>query len=127
MVSQPGNWRQRLKDEWLLLAFASLAVLLALIDPHPLADHQRWLQLPTLAGLLGLLIAIQGIRDSGLVQHLASTLVARAHSQRVIGLLLVTITAVLSMALTNDVSLFLIVPLTLAIGAPSPTCPCCAW
>jgi len=119
MVNRPVSWRQRLKDEWLLLAFVLLALLLALIDPRPLADHQRWLQLPTLAGLLGLLIAIQGIRDSGLVQHLAGALVARAHSQRVIGLVLVTMTAVLSMVLTNDVSLFLIVPLTLAIGAIS--------
>jgi Na+/H+ antiporter NhaD/arsenite permease-like protein len=115
---RPG-WRQRLQDEWLLLAFATLAVLLALLDPRPPADYREWLQLPTLAGLLGLLIAIQGIRDSGLVQHIAGALIARAHSQRVIGLLLVTLAAVLSMVLTNDVSLFLIVPLTVAIGGLS--------
>lgn len=116
-MSKP--WRQRLKDEWLLLAFALLALVLALADPHPWSDYRRWLQLPTLAGLLGLMIAIQGIRDSGLVQHLAGMLVARAHSQRTLGLLLVSITAVLSMVLTNDVSLFLIVPLTVAAGGIS--------
>jgi Na+/H+ antiporter NhaD/arsenite permease-like protein len=38
---------------------------------------------------------------------------------RSLGLLLVTATALLSMVLTNDVSLFLIVPLTLAIGGMS--------
>lgn len=113
------TWRQHLRDEWLLAAFALLALALALFDPHPWSDYQRWLQLPTLAGLLGLMIAIQGIRDSGLVQHLAGALVARAHSQRMLGLLLVSITAVLSMVLTNDVSLFLIVPLTVAAGGIS--------
>ncbi|WP_266169762.1 SLC13 family permease [Dyella subtropica] len=118
-MNHRASWRQHLKNEWLLLAFALLAVLLAVIDPRPLSDHQRWLQGPTLAGLLGLLVAIQGIRDSGLVQHMAGALVARAHSQRVIGLLLVTITALLSMVLTNDVSLFLIVPMTVAIGGIS--------
>ena len=75
-----------------------------------------WLQLPTLAGLMGLLIAIQGIRDSGWVQHAAATLVPQMHSLRRLGLLLVAATALLSMVLTNDVSLFLMVPLTVAIG-----------
>jgi len=110
------GWRQRLRQEWLLLAFALLAVALALLDPQPLADYRRWLQIPTLAGLLGLLVAIQGIRDSGLVQHAAGALVARVHTLRGLGLLLVASTALLAMVLTNDVSLFLIVPLTLAIG-----------
>jgi len=110
------GWRQRLRQEWLLLAFALLAVALALLDPQPLADYRRWLQIPTLAGLLGLLVAIQGIRDSGLVQHAAGALVARVHTLRGLGLLLVASTALLGMVLTNDVSLFLIVPLTLAIG-----------
>ena len=114
-----GGWRARLKSEWLLLLFAALGLLLAALDPQPLAAYRRWLQWPTLAGLLGLLIAIQGIRDSGLVQHAAVSLVARAHSLRGLGLLLVGATALLSMALTNDVSLFLVVPLTLAIGGIS--------
>lgn len=115
----PGSVRERVKSEWLLLGFGALAIVLAVADPRPLADYQRWLQLPTLAGMLGLLIAIQGIRDSGLVQKLATGLLVRAHSLRVVGLLLATTTAVLSMVLTNDVSLFLVIPLTLAIGAVS--------
>ncbi|MEW9624056.1 SLC13 family permease [Rhodanobacter geophilus] len=121
MTSDPAtsNWLARLKSEWLLLLFAALAVVLALLDPQPAASHRRWLQIPTLAGLLGLLVAIQGIRDSGLVQHAAGALVARVHGLRSLGLLLVGATALLAMVLTNDVSLFLIVPLTLAIGAIS--------
>ncbi|WEN16301.1 SLC13 family permease [Rhodanobacter sp. AS-Z3] len=112
-------WQTSLREEWLLWLFTALAVALALLDPQPLDNYRRWLQLPTLAGLTGLLIAIQGIRDSGLVQHAAVLVVARAHSLRSLGLLLVSATALLSMVLTNDVSLFLIVPLTLAIGRVS--------
>jgi Na+/H+ antiporter NhaD/arsenite permease-like protein len=114
-----SSWTQKLQAEWLLLLFAGLTIALSLLDPQPLSKYQQWLQLPTLAGLTGLLIAIQGIRDSGLVQHAAVAVVARAHSLRSLGLLLVTATALLSMVLTNDVSLFLIVPLTLAIGGMS--------
>lgn len=108
-----------LKAEWLLVLFGALALVLALADPQPAARYRHWLQLPTLAGLMGLMIAIQGIRDSGLVQRAAGALVARAHSLRGLGLLLVASTAVLSMGLTNDVSLLLLVPLTVAIGAMS--------
>jgi len=110
------SWIRELANERLLVGFGLLAAVLAVADPHPLADYQRWLQLPTLAGLLGLMICIQGIRDSGLVQHAAAALVERVHSLRGLGLLLVCTAALLSMVLTNDVSLFLIVPLTLAIG-----------
>ena len=115
-VARSSSWKQALQAEWLLLLFATVTLALALLDPQPLAKYQNWMQWPTLAGLMGLLIAIQGIRDSGLVQHAAAAVVARAHSLRSLGLLLVTATALLSMVLTNDVSLFLIVPLTLAIG-----------
>jgi len=114
-----SSWVQKLQAEWLLLLFAALTIALAVLDPQPLANYQHWLQLPTLAGLMGLLIAIQGICDSGLVQHAAAAVAARAHSLRSLGLLLVAATALLSMVLTNDVSLFLIVPLTLAIGGIS--------
>jgi Na+/H+ antiporter NhaD/arsenite permease-like protein len=115
----PPRWLERLKAEWLLLAFALLALVLALLDPQPVAAWRRWLQIPTLAGLAGLLVAIQGIRDSALVQHAAALLAARTHSLRALGLLLVAIAAVLSMVLTNDVSLFVLVPLTVAIGSLS--------
>lgn len=118
-MSRAQRWLARLKAEWLLLLFGTLAIVLALVDPQPLARYRGWLQGPTLAGLCGLLIAIQGIRDSGMVQHAAAALVARMHSLRGLGLLLVAATAVLSMVLTNDVSLFLLVPLTVAIGGIS--------
>lgn len=113
------RWQKNLREEWLLVLFVALAIALAIWDPSSPHSYLRWVQWPTLAGLLGLLIAIQGIRDSGLVQHAAAALVARTHSVRKLGLLLVMISALLSMLLTNDVSLFLTIPLTLAIGSNS--------
>jgi len=115
-----GDHRQRLRAwlrrERLLLLFAALALALALIDPHPLADYRRWLDLPTLAGLTALLVVIEGVRASGQVQMLAQRLVLRVHDLRTLALLLAAAAALLSMLLTNDVSLFLIVPLTLALS-----------
>lgn len=108
--------RAWLRHDRLLLLFAALALGLALLDPRPLADYRRWLDLPTLAGLTALLVAIQGVRESGYVQLLAQRLVLRVRDQRTLALLLAVAAALLSMLLTNDVSLFLIVPLTLALS-----------
>lgn len=115
-MTQSSPLRQRLKQEALLIIFGLLGLSLAVIDPHSWDDYQRWLRWPTLASLFGLMLATQGIRDSGWVQHIATALATRMHSLRSLGLLLVSVTAVLAMVLTNDVSLFLLVPLTLAIG-----------
>lgn len=104
-----------LARERLLTACVGLAMVLAIIDPRPPHDWLQWLDWPTLAGLTGLMIAIQGISDSGWMQHGAESLLPRIHSVRGIGLVLVVASAALATVLTNDVSLFLVVPLTLAL------------
>ena len=108
--------RAWLRRERLLWLFAALALALALFDPRPLADYRRWLDLPTLAGLIALLVVIEGVRQSGYVQMLAQRLVRRVRDLRTLALLLAATAALLSMLLTNDISLFLIVPLTLALS-----------
>ena len=108
--------RAWLRRERLLWLFAALALALALFNPRPLADYRRWLDLPTLAGLIALLVVIEGVRQSGYVQMLAQRLVRRVRDLRTLALLLAATAALLSMLLTNDISLFLIVPLTLALS-----------
>lgn len=104
-----------MKHDWLLLALLVLVIALAITDPRAPRDYLRWLDLPTLAGLTGLLILAQGVRMSGHVQRFALHLVAQLHNVRALACALVALSAVLASVLTNDVALFLVVPLTLAI------------
>ncbi len=106
--------------ERLLWMFGLLAIGLALLDPRPWAQYRRWLELPTLLGLVALIVTIEGIRVSGYVQRVANAVIHRTHSVRALALWLVLAAALLSMVLTNDVSLFLVVPLTVALGHESP-------
>ena len=106
--------------ERLLWMFSVLAIGLALLDPRPWAQYRRWLELPTLLSLVALIVTIEGIRVSGYVQRVAKAVVHRTHSVRALALWLVLAAALLSMVLTNDVSLFLVVPLTVALGHESP-------
>ena len=105
----------RLRRDHLLQALLLLVLALAIADPRAPAEYLRWLDLPTLAGLCGLLILTQGVRMSGHVQRFALHIVARLRSVRALAFVLVLLAAVLATVLTNDVALFLIVPLTLAI------------
>lgn len=118
-ISRPASMLrvtvQRLRHDYLLQALLLLALALAIIDPRAPHDYVAWLDLPTLAGLTGLLVLVQGVRDSGHVQRFALHLVARLRSVRGLALVLVLLAAALSTVLTNDVALFLVVPLTLAL------------
>lgn len=105
----------RIKHDHLLQALLLLTLALAVLDPRSPHDYLRWLDLPTLAGLTGLLILTQGVRASGHVQSFALHLLARIHDTRTLAYVLMLMSALLASVLTNDVALFLIVPLTLAI------------
>jgi Na+/H+ antiporter NhaD/arsenite permease-like protein len=108
---------QRLKHDHLLQALLLLALALAIYDPRSPRAYLNWLDVPTLSGLTGLLVLTQGERLSGAIQRWALQLVARLHSVRVLAIALVLLSAALASVLTNDVALFLIVPLTLAVDS----------
>lgn len=97
--------------------FVLAAAVLAFVDPRSPAAWLDWLNWPTLAGLTGLMVTIQGIGDSALAERAAQTLLTRLHSVRGVGTALVAASALLATFLTNDVSLLLMVPLTLTLGA----------
>src|SRR5690348_263992 len=105
----------RLRRDHLLQALLVLAVALAVADPRAPHDYLSWLDLPTLSGLCGLLVLAQGVVASGHVQRFALHLVEHLRSVRALALVLVLLAAALATVLTNDVALFLVVPLTLAI------------
>ena len=114
-VSDSTALLHRLRRDHLLQALLLLVLALAILDPRAPAEYLHWLDLRTLAGLCGLLILTQGVRMSGHVQRFALHLVARLHDVRTLAFVLVLLAAALATVLTNDVALFLIVPLTLAI------------
>lgn len=105
----------RLRRDYLLQALLLLTLALAIFDPRAPREYLQWLDLPTLAGLTGLLVLVQGVHMSGHVQRFAVHLVARLRSVRALAFVLVLLAAALSTILTNDVALFLVVPLTLAL------------
>ncbi|WP_218509786.1 SLC13 family permease [Variovorax sp. dw_308] len=94
---------------WVLLA---VAVMLAFVRPRAPVDLLKLVDWPTIGALAGLLAITQGVERSGMLQSTAEHLLERTTNLRSLALLLVATSALLSALVTNDVSLFLLVPLT---------------
>ena len=106
--------RLLVRDPMLSALLAALA-LLTLADPAQLRHYAGRIDRPTLAALAGLLALTQALQASGALHALAQALLARLASERAAALALVAASALLAMVLTNDVALFVMVPLTLGL------------
>jgi di/tricarboxylate transporter len=103
------------RDRFFQLLLAGLIVLAGL-SPTPVTEFPALVDGPTLAALTGLLLLTKGLELSGILHWLGHRLVAAMPSERAVALALVLAAAVLSTVLTNDVALFVVVPLTLGVG-----------
>lgn len=109
-------------DVLLLGALAVLALGLAVARPLSWRGYLAQVDWRTLAALCGLLVITRGVQLSGLLQALARRTLRRLRDQRALAFALLALAALLASVLTNDVSLFLLVPLTaeLAVRACLP-------
>lgn len=103
------------RDRFFQLLLAGLLVL-GLLSPTPVTAYPALVDTATLAALTGLLLLTKGLELSGILHRLGHRLVAAMPSERAVALSLVTAAAVLSTVLTNDVALFVVVPLTLGVA-----------
>jgi len=106
--------RPFLHDRFLHLLVV-LGLLLACFVPFRLAELPGAVDWPTIITLCGLLMLTKGIEASGYFDVLGRRLVQGFRHQRQLALFLVAAAALLSTFLTNDVALFILVPLTLSL------------
>ncbi len=96
----------------LLLALAVLTIL----KPENVVHYPNYVDWSTIVALSGLIVITTGIKESGLLHRVSRSLVIKANSERSMALTLVLVSAALSTVLTNDITLLVVVPLTLSIG-----------
>lgn len=103
-----------------------LAILVVVLAALQCTHAQPWLTLPrlvdwpTVLTLAGLLMLTKAIELSGLLMWLAHRVVHHVRSERTLACLLIGLAAVLSMLVTNDVALFVVIPLVLSLHALTP-------
>ncbi|MDB5972718.1 MAG: Citrate transporter [Hydrocarboniphaga sp.] len=103
-------------DTWLLWTLGIAALALLLLHPQQPLSITRLIDWQTIGALAGLLIVTKGIESSGALQTLARRVLERVTSMRRLALMLTALSAALAAIVTNDVCLFLLVPLTRALA-----------
>lgn len=110
------------KDVMFLLLLVALLAL-SVISPTRVIGYARLVDWQTMDALAGLLVLTKGLEASGALNRLGVWVAGLMATERHMALSLVAATALLSTLLTNDVALFVMVPLTLGIckstGMPS--------
>ncbi|MFG6485819.1 SLC13 family permease [Roseateles sp. BYS78W] len=102
------------EDRFFQVLLLGLLVLSA-VAPSRIPTYAALVDWPTMAALTGLLALTQGLELSGALNRLGHALVAAMATERAAALVLVSAAALLSTVLTNDVALFVVVPLTLGV------------
>ncbi|HEX5313339.1 MAG TPA: SLC13 family permease, partial [Gammaproteobacteria bacterium] len=108
--------RQSLRRDYLLWTFVAAFVVLIALAPGEITGVVALVNWPTIATLLGLMILTKGIERSGALHGIARAVVRRMASERRLAFFLVCGSALAAMVLTNDIALFVVVPLTLGVG-----------
>ena len=98
-----------------VLVIAALAALVSCLFVPPDAAYLGYFDFRTLALLYCLMTVVAGLRGAGVFSHLAHTLCLRAGSVRAMGVLLVSMSFVSSMLITNDVALLTFVPFAVVV------------
>ena len=107
------------KEPVLLVLLVALAVLQCL-HPRPWVSLPALIDWQTVLTLAGLLILTKAVELSGFLLWMAHRVVHRIHSERGLAFLMVGLAAALSTLLTNDVALFVVVPLALSLHKLTP-------
>lgn len=104
-----------LAGDYLLWTLLLALAMFSLAQPSGIAHYPDLVDWPTIATLTGLLALTKGVELSGYLPRLARRLVAAIGTERKLAVFLVLATALLATVLTNDVALFVMVPLTLTL------------
>ncbi len=107
--------RSALKRNILTALLLSVAFGLAYVLRQPISLFPSMVDWTTIVTLAGLLLITTGIKESGMFYLLAYRMARKIENERILALFLVFLAAIFSTFLTNDIALFIVVPLTLTL------------
>ncbi len=103
------------KSNIFLIFLIAISFGLAIYLGQPLEKFPNFIDWNTIITLSGLLLITMGIKESGFFFLLAYRISRQINNERILSLFLIFVSALLAMFLTNDIALFIIVPLTLSL------------
>ncbi|TVO62311.1 transporter [Spiribacter vilamensis] len=109
------NALARIGEDYLLLGLLFALIPLLIIDQPSVGEVVGYVHWQTLMALAGLMLLSAGLASSGFLTHAGGWLLTRMATERRLAWVLVVFSALLAAVVTNDVALFVTVPLTLRL------------
>ena len=103
-----------LRDRFLHL-LVLLGIVLTCFQPVKIFQFPQFVDWDTIVTLLGLLMLTKGVEVSGYFDFVGRKMINAIDNERWLALFLVMAAAVLSTFMTNDVALFIVIPLTITL------------
>ena len=97
----------------IILPFFLILILLSILYPNEIINYPNFVDWRTITALVGLLIITTAIKESRYLT-IAKRIFKKVNTERKMALVLTLLSCVFATFLTNDISLFIIVPLTLS-------------
>ncbi|MCM2549356.1 SLC13 family permease [Burkholderia glumae] len=114
------RWLAFIASEPVLSILVVALVALQIARPQPVDALARLVDWQTVATLAGLLMVTKALEMSGFLMWLAHRIVHHVRTERSLAMLLIVFAAVLATWLTNDVALFVAVPLVASLQKLAP-------
>jgi len=109
------NLKRNIEFNFFLLILFLMLFLFALMFPSKIREFPSYVNWDTIISLTSLLMITSAVKESYYFDYLALKLLKRFDTERTLALLLLSLALTLSTFLTNDISLFIIIPITLSI------------
>ncbi len=104
-----------IKKEVFLSILLLLTVILAVFYPYKIKNYPLFVDWQTITALTGLLIITAGIKESGFFDYISRNMLKKLKNEKSLATFLIFISIFLSAFLTNDITLFIVIPLTLGM------------
>jgi Na+/H+ antiporter NhaD/arsenite permease-like protein len=106
----------RLQEETLLAILLAAFIPLFWLAPVSADGLIALIDWKTIGALTGLMVLSRGLEVSGFLAYAGRRMLAEIRNERTLAMVLVIFSASLSAVITNDVALFIVVPITLSLG-----------
>ncbi len=103
------------QEEFIFFIFLSILLVLSAIFPSEIKNFPEFVEWKTIWALAGLIIITTGMKESGYFELITIRMLKKVNSERGVSFSLVLLSVVLSTFLTNDIALFIVIPVTLAV------------
>jgi len=110
-----GRFTLPLRESPVLIVFLIFMLLLTVRNPAGVKSYLNYVDWKTVSSLYGLLVITDTIKISGAVDRISLGILKRFKSERWLSISILALSLILPMFLTNDIALFVLIPISLSI------------